>query len=76
MVNFTVAGTALRGQLATSDYVLKLGDTLLTSNSVTIPADAEFVDITVVPSDDTRVELTETVQLTLSASTTYACQLR
>ncbi len=72
VVNFSVSGSASRGTLPTSDYVLKVGDTVLTTNSVTLPIGVEFVDVTVEVTDDTRVEPTETVILTLSASTNYS----
>ncbi len=72
VVNFSVSGSATRGTLPTSDYVLKVGDTVLTANSVTLPIGVEFVDVTVEVADDTRVEPTETVTLTLSALSTYS----
>jgi hypothetical protein len=59
-VNVTVNGTATNG----SDY-----QTLATS--VTIAAGQPTVDVTVTPIDDTAVEGSETVVMTLAAAATY-----
>jgi hypothetical protein len=59
-VNFAVAGGATAG----SDYQA-LG------TSATIPAGALFTTVTVTPIDDTAVEGTEAVVLTLSSSANY-----
>jgi Calx-beta domain-containing protein/putative Ig domain-containing protein len=61
IVNFTIGGTAINGV----DYPPLFG-------AVTIPAGSSTKTIDVVPIDDTTVESTETVILTLSASLAYA----
>lgn len=65
-VQFRRSGTATSGV----DYLLKLGDTTIVGNSVTIPAHQASVDITVCPNDDARVEAAESVVLTLLAQPT------
>jgi tartrate-resistant acid phosphatase type 5 len=59
-VNYTVGGTATAG----SDYVALPG-------TVTIPAGASSATVTVTPLDDTLVERTETVTVSLASSTAY-----
>jgi hypothetical protein len=59
-VNYTTGGTATAG----SDY-----NTL--SGSVTIPSGSASANITVTPKDDSSVEGTETVIVTLSSSSSY-----
>jgi hypothetical protein len=61
VVGYTVTGTATSG----SDYVALSG-------SVTIPAGAATAKIVVTPKDDTVVETTETVKVTLSETSRYA----
>ena len=61
-VNFTTAGTATFG----SDYTLLDGVTPLGA-SVTIPAGAAMVDVTLAPMDDTILEPTETFILNLAS---------
>ncbi|NJL31537.1 MAG: hypothetical protein HC898_07860 [Phycisphaerales bacterium] len=70
-VNFTLAGTATRGNLPTGDYIIKVGEQLITTGIVTIPAGQIYVDVTVVPHNDNKVEADETVQLNLAYSTAY-----
>jgi hypothetical protein len=59
-VHYTLGGTAVNG----TDYQSL-------STSVTIPAGASSVEITVTPIDDTEVEGSETVVLTVSANQAY-----
>ncbi|HOD81002.1 MAG TPA: Calx-beta domain-containing protein [Phycisphaerae bacterium] len=66
-VSFTVGGSATRG----TDYVLKTGTTVLTTNTVTIPGNLTFVDVTVAVSDDLTVEGKEAVDMTLAAGGGY-----
>lgn len=60
IVFYTVGGTATAG----TDYVSLPG-------SVRIPAGASSVTIPITPVNDSRVEGTETVVLTLAARSTY-----
>jgi len=69
IVNFTRAGTAKFG--ATGDYTLRVGPAPVTGLSVIIRAGQQHVDISVAPVDNTAVESSETVILTLAASTAY-----
>jgi hypothetical protein len=69
-VNFNVGGTATRG----SDYVLRLGDangSIITGNSITIPAGQTSVLMTATSVNDTVVEPQEDILLTLAAGTGY-----
>jgi hypothetical protein len=59
-VNFTVSGSATNG----TDY-----QTIATSKI--IPAGSATADVTVTPIDDTSIEPTESVSITLSASAAY-----
>ncbi|NUQ63060.1 MAG: hypothetical protein HUU20_11335, partial [Pirellulales bacterium] len=68
-VNFTANGTATRG--AGGDYLLKLGSTELTVNSVTIPVGQTFIDVTLAAVDNTTIESSETAILTLQSGTGY-----
>jgi len=61
-VTYTLGGTATSG----SDY------TAAPAGTLTIPAGAASATITVTPVDDSLVESTETVVVTLSAGTGYA----
>ncbi len=70
-VDFSVSGSATRGTLSTSDYVLKVGDTILTTNRVEIPANAFFVDVRVVPFRDWINDNEETVVLSLNDMPSY-----
>ncbi len=60
-VNFTSGGSAVAG----SDY-------MAFANSITIPAGAASATLTVSPIDDTAVESSEMVVITLSAATNYS----
>src|SRR5439155_3735305 len=60
-VNYALSGTAANG----TDYT-SLGSTL------TIPAGSSSATVTVTPIDDTLVEGSETVVLTLSSSANYS----
>jgi hypothetical protein len=70
-VKFTRVGNAVSGK----DYVLKVGNALLTGNSVLIPAGVDSVAVTVVPLDDTLVEATETVRLAVAKGAGYTIDL-
>ncbi len=63
-VNYAIAtGT---GQATSADYTSSL------TGTATIPTGSSFVDITITPVDDTAVEGTETVALTLASGAGYA----
>ncbi|BBD64611.1 5'-nucleotidase/2',3'-cyclic phosphodiesterase [Nostoc commune NIES-4072] len=62
-VNYNVATGA--GQATSADYTPTL------TGTATIAAGQSFVDITITPVDDTAVEGTETVTLTLNSSANY-----
>lgn len=62
-VNYNVATGA--GQATSADYTPAL------TGTATIAAGQSFVDITITPVDDTAVEGTETVTLTLNSSANY-----
>jgi len=63
-----------RGGKATfgSDYRLSVNGVDLTSLDIVIPDGQSFVDLKVDPIDDTRVEITETVIITLSSNSAYS----
>ncbi len=74
-VYFTTAGPAIRTELGLSgDYLLKVGDTVLSARdrSFTIPAGASYVDVLVLPLNDTHVETIENVAFNLSTNGAYA----
>nr|MDZ8062739.1 SdiA-regulated domain-containing protein [Nostoc sp. EkiNYC01] len=62
-VNYTIATGA--GQATSADYTPTL------TGTATIAAGQSFVDITITPVDDTTIEGTETVSLTLSSNANY-----
>ncbi|BDI15504.1 hypothetical protein ANSO36C_13060 [Nostoc cf. commune SO-36] len=62
-LNYTIATGA--GQATSADYTPAL------TGTATIAAGQSFVDITITPVDDTAVEGTETVTLTLNSSANY-----
>ncbi|MBC1222555.1 SdiA-regulated domain-containing protein [Nostoc sp. UCD121] len=62
-LNYTIATGA--GQATSADYTPTL------TGTATIAAGQSFVDITITPVDDTTVEGTETVSLTLNSSANY-----
>lgn len=64
-VNFVVSGSAVRGK----DYVLKIGDTTLTTNTVTFDVGESEVAITVVPITDDVIEATKYVNIALANNT-------
>jgi hypothetical protein len=68
-VNYNIGGTATRP----ADYNLAKGNgiTTVTPNSFTIAAFQTTATLNVVPVDDTDVEPTEVVQLTLTSGTNY-----
>jgi hypothetical protein len=66
-VRFSVSGTATRGV----DYVLQTNAVTLTTNAVVIPAGQSNVVVTLVPTDDTVAELTETATLSINATAAY-----
>lgn len=66
VVKFAKAGTA-----GTSEYTLVAGGIEI-GTSVTIPAGVDHIDVFVNPTNDTLVEVDETVILTLAANTPYS----
>lgn len=69
LVSFTLSGTAIFG--ATADYSLRANNVTLASTAVTIFAGQTFVDVFLVPRDDTTVESAETATLTLTDTAAY-----
>jgi parallel beta-helix repeat protein len=67
VVKFAVSGKATRGK----DYVLKVGGSIITGNTITIPDGQSSVTVVMSSIDDTLPELTERVTLTLVADATY-----
>lgn len=66
-VSLIKGGTATFG----ADVVLKMNNITITGDDIVIPAGQSFVDIQVVPLDDSIGELPESVVLTLSSSQNY-----
>jgi len=66
-VSFTMSGTAVRG----TDYNLMVDGQLLVGDSVDIPAFATFVDVVLVPVNDTTFEPNQQAVLTLHATPDY-----
>jgi hypothetical protein len=71
-INFTLAGTATRGDAVSGDYFIRTnGMVIPTANAVTIPAGMDNVLIEIVANDDNISELTESVVLDLAAGNGY-----
>ena len=71
-VNFAIAATPVPGAQRGLDFLVQTSGTTITANSVAIFAGQSFVDLVIVPLDDTLVELTENLKVTLAAGTTYS----
>lgn len=67
-VTISVAGTAIRG----SDYVLKTNGVTFTENTVTIPAGSATLAISLVATDDSTAELTETATISVVPALGYS----
>jgi hypothetical protein len=66
-VNFTVGGTATRGV----DYVILQDTVPITGNTLSIGNEASGVFLDIVPLNDSLVEPTESITITLGTSTAY-----
>src|SRR5262249_24182361 len=67
-INLTWSGTATFG----TDYTVAASGGTLSGNTLKLASGASSATLTVTPGDDTTVESTETVILTLAAGTGYA----
>ena len=67
-VSFTMSGNGVRG----TDYNLTVDGQLLVGDSVDIPALATFVDVVLVPVNDTTLDPNQQAVLTLHATPDYA----
>ncbi|HWQ90068.1 MAG TPA: hypothetical protein VN673_00235 [Clostridia bacterium] len=67
-VQFATTGTATRG----TDYVLQTNGVTVTGNTVVIPAGTGDLMVTLVPSNDSTAELTETAILELQGGVGYS----
>jgi len=63
-IKYTLLGTA-KGKGA--DYIIQVSGQTITARTITLPADADHVDVLVIPTNDAIVENTETVILKLVA---------
>jgi hypothetical protein len=71
-INFTLGGTATRGDAASGDYFIRTNGVVIpTANTVTIPAGNDNVLIEIVANDDNVSELTEAIVFTLAAGAGY-----
>ncbi len=66
LVGFKLSGTAKRG----ADYIISVNGQLVTGNTLVIPNGAAFVDVFVVPINDSIPEALETVILQLNINST------
>lgn len=66
-VNFTTGGTAVRG----TDYVLQTNGVTFTANSIILPVGVDTRTISMVVSNDTTSELTETATFSIAGSPVY-----
>lgn len=67
-VSFSTGGSAVRG----ADYVLQTNGVTFTGNSITIPAGADTVVISLVSSNDTTSELTESATFSITGTAFYS----
>jgi hypothetical protein len=71
-VNFSLVGSATRGDATTGDYYVRTNDVLMpTANTVTIPAGSDSVFLEIVANDDNISELSESVVFQLVSGSSY-----
>jgi hypothetical protein len=71
-VNFTLGGTATRGDATSGDYFIRTNGVVIpTGTSVTIPAGSDNVLVEIVANDDNVSELTETIDFNLAPGAGY-----
>ncbi len=71
-VNFTLAGTATRGDAASGDYFIRTNGVIIpTATTVTIPAGSDNVLVEIVANEDNVSELAETIIFNLASASAY-----
>lgn len=71
-INFTLGGTATRGDATTGDYFLRTnGVAIPAATTVTIPAGSDNVVVEIVANNDDVAELSETVVFALASGAGY-----
>jgi hypothetical protein len=71
-INFTLAGTATRGDATSGDYFIRTNGVVIpTATTVTIPAGSDNVLVEIVATDDNVSELTETIVFNLATGNGY-----
>lgn len=71
-LNFTLAGTATRGDATTGDYFIRTNGVVIpTASAVTIPAGSQDVLVEIVANNDTVAELSETIVFDLANGAGY-----
>lgn len=67
-VSFSTSGTAVRG----TDYILQTNGVTVTGNSILMPVGVDTVVVSMVVSNDTTSELTETATFGITGTTVYS----